>query len=55
MGVQIPYRCRGDLVVSRLIKTGEDYNLTLSRVEELMGAKAGTPEAEELELLATLV
>ena len=42
-------------MASKLIKTEEDYNLALSRIEELMGAKAGTPEAEELELLATLV
>jgi len=42
-------------MINKLIKTEEDYNLVLSRIEALMGAEANTPEAEELELLATLV
>jgi HTH-type transcriptional regulator/antitoxin HigA len=39
----------------KLIKTEEEYSRALSRIEELMDAKPGTPEADELELLATLV
>jgi len=42
-------------MINRLIKTEEDYTLALERIEALMDADAGTPEAEELELLATLV
>ncbi|RJR52027.1 MAG: ImmA/IrrE family metallo-endopeptidase [Desulfobacteraceae bacterium] len=42
-------------MVSRLIKTEEDYNLALKRIEALMDAKEGSPEADELELLSTLV
>jgi HTH-type transcriptional regulator / antitoxin HigA len=41
--------------MNKLIKTKRDYNLALSRIEVLMDAEAGTPEADELELLATLV
>ena len=40
---------------NRLIKTEVDYNNALKRIEQLFDAKAGTPEADELELLATLV
>ncbi len=40
---------------NRLIKTEKDYNLVLSRIEELMDAPKDTPEADELELLAALV
>lgn len=42
-------------MVNRLIKTEADYEQALSRIEELMGAEPGTAEADELELLATLV
>ena len=42
-------------MINKLIKTEEDYSLVLSRIEALMDAEANTPEAEELELLATLV
>ena len=42
-------------MLNKLIKTEKDYDLTLSRIDELMDAKQGTPEADELELLATLV
>ncbi len=42
-------------MINKLIKTDEDYSLVLSRIEALMDAEANTPEAEELELLATLV
>jgi HTH-type transcriptional regulator/antitoxin HigA len=39
----------------RPIKTEQDYEDTLKRIEFLMDAKKGTPEADELDLLATLV
>ena len=42
-------------MINRLIKTEKDYTLALERIEALMDAKAETPEADELELLATLV
>ena len=42
-------------MVNRLIKTETDYEQALIRIDELMDADAGTPEADELELLATLV
>lgn len=42
-------------MVSKLIKTEEEYNLALKRVEELMDAQEGTPEADELELLTALI
>jgi len=42
-------------MINKLIKTEEDYSFVLSRIENLMEAEANTPEAEELELLATLV
>jgi len=37
------------------IKTEEDYQKVLSRIDELMGAEPNTPEEDELELLVTLV
>jgi len=37
------------------IKTEEDYQKVLSRIDELMGAEPNTPEGDELELLVTLV
>ncbi len=40
---------------NRLIKTEKDYNLALSRIEELMDANKNTSEADELELLVALV
>ena len=42
-------------MVSRLIKTQQDYERALSRIENLMDAEAETPEADELELLTALV
>ena len=42
-------------MINRLIKTEEDYTLALKRIEALMDAEAKTPEADELELLVTLV
>ncbi|MBK9778227.1 MAG: helix-turn-helix domain-containing protein [bacterium] len=40
---------------SGLIKTEQRYAAALLRLEALMGAAAGTPEADELELLALLI
>lgn len=37
------------------IKTEQDYNSSISRIEELWGAKRDTPEGDELDLLVTLV
>jgi len=42
-------------MINRLVKTESDYKDALTRIEELMDAGDGTAEAEELELLATLV
>ncbi|MBN1621851.1 MAG: hypothetical protein JW871_04590 [Endomicrobiales bacterium] len=42
-------------MTTRLIKNEEDYNLALSRIEELMDAEQGTDEMDELELLTALV
>lgn len=39
----------------KIIKTEEDYQKVLSRVDELMDAEPNTPEGDELELLVTLV
>ena len=39
----------------RPIKTDQDYNSALKRIEELWGAKKDTPKGDELDLLATLV
>jgi HTH-type transcriptional regulator/antitoxin HigA len=37
------------------IKTKADYRRTLKSIEGLMGAKANTPEGDQLDVLATLV
>jgi HTH-type transcriptional regulator / antitoxin HigA len=37
------------------IRTEQDYDAALLRIESLMMAEADTPEADELEVLATLV
>ncbi len=39
----------------RPIRTEEDYAAALARIEELMDAEPGTPEADELDVLADLV
>ena len=39
----------------RAIKTEQDYNSAISRIEELWGVKKDTPEGDELDLLITLV
>ena len=40
---------------AKLIKTAAEYRSALARVEELMEARPGTPEGDELELLSMLV
>ena len=42
-------------MINRLIKDKEDYDMALSRIEQLMDAKPGTAEMGELELLTALV
>lgn len=39
----------------KIIKTEEDYETALTHAKTLMNAKAGTPEADELEVIATLI
>jgi HTH-type transcriptional regulator/antitoxin HigA len=39
----------------KVIKTEEEYNLALKRLEEVFDAVEGTPEGDEAELLAVLV
>ena len=38
----------------RPIKTEQDYDSALSRIEELWGAKKDSPDGDELDLLVTL-
>jgi HTH-type transcriptional regulator / antitoxin HigA len=39
----------------RPIKTEQDYNTSIHRIEVLWGAKKDTPQGDELDLLVTLV
>lgn len=39
----------------KLIKTEEDYENALAHARSLMDSAAGTPEADELEVIATLI
>lgn len=39
----------------RPIKTKQDYNESVKRIEELWGAKRDTPQGDEFDLLCTLV
>jgi HTH-type transcriptional regulator/antitoxin HigA len=39
----------------KVIKTDEEYQKALSRIDEIMDAEPNTPEGDELELLVTLV
>ena len=39
----------------KVLKTEDDYRAALERVGEIMDATPGTPDGDELELLATLV
>ena len=47
-----PRRFKMDI---RPIKTNEDHEQALRRIEELWNAKVNTPEGDELEVLTTLV
>lgn len=42
-------------MVKTRIKNEKDHTLALSRIDQLLDAKPGTPEFDELELLSTLV
>lgn len=42
-------------MINRPIKNEKDYDMALSRIEQLMDAKSGTAEMDELELLTALV
>jgi len=42
-------------MINRLIKNEEDHDKALSRIEQLMDAKPGTTEMDELELMTALV
>ena len=42
-------------ITVRPIRSGADYDAALERIDALMGAKFGTPEGDELDVLATLV
>jgi HTH-type transcriptional regulator/antitoxin HigA len=48
-----PMRC--DVLKIRPIKTEADYDAALARAAELMDAEDGTVEADELDVLATLI
>ncbi len=37
------------------IRTKKDYNAALLRLEKVWGAKLGTPDGDELDVLATLI
>jgi HTH-type transcriptional regulator/antitoxin HigA len=39
----------------RLIKTEQDYNEAIQRIESLWGSKKNSVEGDELDLLCTLV
>ena len=43
------------MMKTKLIKTQREYRAALRRAEELMDARPGTPQGDELELLAALV
>jgi len=43
------------MMVAKVIKTDRAYRAALERIEQLMDAKRGTREGDELELLAMLV
>lgn len=42
-------------MVIRPIKTKKDYKAALARMEQIFGAKAGTVEGDELEVLGILI
>ena len=42
-------------MVNKVIKTEEEYNLALTRLEKIFDSKVGTLEGDELELLSLLI
>ncbi|MDA3892721.1 MAG: hypothetical protein PF517_13750 [Salinivirgaceae bacterium] len=42
-------------MITKLIKTEEEYDVAMERIEKIMDAQKGTPEGDELELLSVLV
>ena len=42
-------------MVASIIKTDEEYENALARIEQIMDARPNTPEGDELELLSLLV
>ena len=42
-------------MVTRLIRTEEDYEAAMNRIDEIFHSPAGTPEGDELDLLVRLV
>ncbi len=42
-------------MIPKIVKTAEQYEKVLARIDDLMEAKLGTSEGDELELLTTLV
>ena len=51
-----PIESNADINKNRFsIKTEQDYDNALSKIESLMDAKPNTPQMDELEVLTTLV
>jgi len=46
---------RGEIMYIKPIRTEQDYDAALARIEEIWNAEAGTPESDELDVLAVLV
>lgn len=42
-------------MIPKVIKTEEEYNIALNRLETIFDAQVGTPEGDELELLSLLI
>jgi HTH-type transcriptional regulator / antitoxin HigA len=42
-------------MIPKVIKTEEEYNIALNRLEVIFDAQVGTPEGDELELLSLLI
>jgi HTH-type transcriptional regulator / antitoxin HigA len=42
-------------MIQKLIKTQEEYDKAIARIEEILQAEPGTPEGDELELLSLLI
>ena len=43
------------MVTVNPIRTEEDYEAALARIDDILGAKPGTPEGDELDVLSDLV